>query len=352
MRLNLLLYFLATLFLIFAISGCGEDSQQEDPFDTSLTRIHTDRTYFKDDKGRYLFMHGVNVSGSTKIPTTTDPISYVGKPFKLNQAEQHFKKLRKLGFNTLRLLTVWEAIEPYASGVYDEEYLDYFEQIVSLANQHGIYVIIDMHQDLFSRHLMRLYDDQTGKNSLVDKKERQMGLKYGLNNKIQGDGAPLWAVQLCLPEKDVGGPQWGLPSEYVPNWKNTPVFYDFTFWALNMFVSVDVDRCFATFFAGRQIYPNYFVDGKNIQDYLQDSYANAWRQVAMRVKDYPNVIGYDIMNEPVGMYFMFSLYAFFASEVHSTKSEVLPDETVDRLINEFMDSLLQRGATPETIDTL
>jgi hypothetical protein len=52
------------------------------------------------------------------------------------------------------------------------------------------------------------------------------------------------------------------------------------------------------------------------------------------------------------MYFMFSLYAFLASEVHSTKSEFLSDETIDRLVNEFMDSLLQRGATPETIDTL
>ena len=52
------------------------------------------------------------------------------------------------------------------------------------------------------------------------------------------------------------------------------------------------------FFGGRDFAPDVRVDGKNVQDYLQEHYLEAMRQVALRVQDLPHVIGFDTLNEP------------------------------------------------------
>jgi glycosyl hydrolase family 5 len=52
------------------------------------------------------------------------------------------------------------------------------------------------------------------------------------------------------------------------------------------------------FFAGRDMAPDFLIDGKNVQDYLQDHYIGSMRAIAERVKDQPHVIGFDTLNEP------------------------------------------------------
>ncbi|MBI2059805.1 MAG: cellulase family glycosylhydrolase [Nitrospirae bacterium] len=64
--------------------------------------------------------------------------------------------------NSVRLLIVWEAVEP-RRGEYDTAYLDRLEQLIDWADQAGLYVIVDMHQDVYAR-------------------------RFG------GDGAPEWAI--------------------------------------------------------------------------------------------------------------------------------------------------------------
>jgi len=58
-----------------------------DPQPRPLTRLTTDRSYLRDGYGRYVFLHGVNTSGSTKVPVAIDAKtgvpSYVGTPFPL-----------------------------------------------------------------------------------------------------------------------------------------------------------------------------------------------------------------------------------------------------------------------------
>lgn len=77
----LLGFALATMAPTF-VNGCSPDDLEDDP--VPLTRIHTDRTYIRDAYGRYSFFHGVNVSGSNKVPTSVDPQTdiptYVGSP--------------------------------------------------------------------------------------------------------------------------------------------------------------------------------------------------------------------------------------------------------------------------------
>ena len=345
-----------SIFLIAAMVlcglGCDDDFDLEDQLDKSITRIHTERTYFKDEHGRYLFIHGVNVSGSSKFPAGYNPVTYVGKPFPLDQADWNFRMLRDLGFNAIRLVMTWEAIEPVVPGDYDEDYLDYIEQIVAKANEYGIYCLMDMHEDFFSRHLFKLFDDQSALNSLEDPEMRSRGAPFGLNNVVQGDGAPEWVIKLCLPEKDVGGPQWGLPEQLVDDYRKTSDVIDFTLWGVNIFVSVDVNRSFATFFAGRDIYPNYEVAGQNIQDFLQDHFAGAWQQVVRRVAKYPNVIGYDIINEPGGLYIAFTIYALLWREAEFSPSGDLTPELIDRVLERYLESLWRQGWTLEAIDTL
>jgi endoglycosylceramidase len=60
--------------------------------------------------------------------------------------EENYTLFRDMGFNVVRLPISWARLEP-KSGVFDSSYLsDYIQQDVEWARQHGLYVILDMHQ--------------------------------------------------------------------------------------------------------------------------------------------------------------------------------------------------------------
>jgi hypothetical protein len=127
----------------------------------SPLRIVGDR--FRDAHGRDVLLRGVNLGGDSKVPWpnggTDRPsdfsdhrtVSFIGRPFPLEQADEHFTRLRGWGFNCLRLLTTWEAIEHAGPGLYDTAYLDYYVEIARLAGEYGFYVFADFHQDAWSR---------------------------------------------------------------------------------------------------------------------------------------------------------------------------------------------------------
>ena len=126
--------------------------------------IHANGTVFVDDFGRRVLLRGVNLAGSSKVPFSPPgatyiregffnhrEVSFVGRPFPLDQADEHLERLREWGFNFLRLLVTWEAIEHAGPGVYDLEYLDYLVEVVKKASQYGFNLFIDPHQDVWSR---------------------------------------------------------------------------------------------------------------------------------------------------------------------------------------------------------
>eukprot|EP00392_Amoebophrya_sp_AT5.2_P004903 g4912.t1 len=91
---------------------------------------------------------GATFQGASSFP----PSSFTGRPFPLHEADEHFRRLLAYGFTFFRLLVTWEAVEPEKPGVYDEEYLDYVQKLVTRAGEYGIAVFIDFHQDVWSRY--------------------------------------------------------------------------------------------------------------------------------------------------------------------------------------------------------
>ena len=230
--------------------------------------------FFIDETGRARIFHGVNLSGTSKVPT--DPpgythlleslsekrnVSFIGRPFPLEEADEHFGRLKHWGLDFLRFLVPWEAIEHAGPGRYDDAYLDYLEAILEKALVYDINLFIDPHQDVWSRF-------------------------------SGGDGAPAWTLEAVGFDLD-SFHQTGAALLH----QQQPDDFPHMMWS-NNYYRFAAFTMFTLFFGGRAFAPQMMVDGLNIQDYLQEHYVNAFAQVAKRVKHLPNVLGFDTMNEP------------------------------------------------------
>mgnify|MGYP001820583465 FL=1 len=237
-------------------------------------KIHTEGSWFKDQQGRTVLLRGVNLGGSSKVPRTPDgatwrregfhdhrDVSFVGRPFPLAEADEHFSRLRRWALTTLSFLVSWEAIEHAVPGRYDEAYLDYVAELVWLAVDYDMLVFVDPHQDVWSRF--------TG-----------------------GDGAPGWTLEAvgmdltrlvptgaAITHQEHGDPY---PRMIWPS--NYGRYACATMWTL--------------FFGGNRFAPETHVEDVPVQDYLQGHYIDAVKQVAQRLRGMDHVIGYDTLNEP------------------------------------------------------
>jgi len=234
--------------------------------------------WFEDNDGRKIILRGVNVCGSSKFPINcqthkkenfynTKDISFVGRPFPLDEADEHFSRIQAFGLTFIRLLVTWEAIEHIGPGIYDKEYLEYLLKIVRIAAKYNIACMIDPHQDVWSRW--------TG-----------------------GDGAPAWTLELAgfqidkLHDSGTSFTHQGYFEEHGED-SDFPVM----FWPSNHH-RLATATMFTLFFGGNDFCPNFTVSGQNIQDYLQGHYFAAFQKVAEILGSEDNVIGFDSMNEP------------------------------------------------------
>jgi len=74
-------------------------------------------------------------------------ISFTGKPFPLEEAEERFRELKKNGTTSFKLTIPWAAIEHEGAGIYDEAYLAYLRKILIAADKEGISVFIETDKD-------------------------------------------------------------------------------------------------------------------------------------------------------------------------------------------------------------
>lgn len=236
--------------------------------------IKTDGCWFKDEQGRTLHLRGVNLGGSTKVPQTPNGatwnregfydhrnVSFVGKPFPLEEADEHFARLREWGLTFLRFLVTWEAIEHEGPGIYDQDYLDYIQAVAERAADYGIRIFIDPHQDVWSRF-------------------------------SGGDGAPGWTFEALGMDIAKFG-ETGAAVTHQEHGDPLPRMI----WPTN-YAKYACATMFTLFFGGNDLAPRTEVDGVPVQEYLQQHYIEAIKQVAYRLCDLPNVVGYDTLNEP------------------------------------------------------
>jgi hypothetical protein len=235
--------------------------------------IRTDGIWFKDEHGRVLMLRGVNLGGNSKVPFKPNgatwnregffdhrTVSFTGRPFPLEEADEHFSRLQAWGLTFLRFLVTWEAIEHAGPGIYDEEYLDYLAAVVKKAEAYGLSMFIDPHQDAWSRF-------------------------------SGGDGAPGWtleAVGFDLRNLHPSG------AAILHQLHGDP--FPRMIWPTNT-AKLASATMFTLFFAGNDLAPKTKIDGQSAQEYLQSHFLAAVQQVASRLKDSANVVGYDAFNE-------------------------------------------------------
>jgi endoglycosylceramidase len=104
--------------------------------------IRAEGPFFKDQQGRIIFLRGVNISNTGKVP-----------PFNPLRDDRQLEWIQDFGMNNIRLLFIWEAFEP-ERGKYNFAYLERLGGLVEEASKRGIYTVVDFHADAFSRFIL------------------------------------------------------------------------------------------------------------------------------------------------------------------------------------------------------
>jgi endoglycosylceramidase len=190
--------------------------------------LRADGKFFRDEQGAVVVLRGLNVAADAKVP-----------PFRPISDASLLDRLPELGVNVARLLFTWEAFEP-ERGNYDSSYLDYYAGAVDTLHARGVRVIVDVHQDAFSR----------------------------FSTDGCGEGMPSWAISpSVVPDVPDNGPNCAS-------------------WGIKFILDTDTHRSWNDFYAD--------VGG------VRTRYLAMLTAVAKRVGTHPAVIGYDMLNEPWG----------------------------------------------------
>lgn len=244
-------------------------------------RLTIENGEFRDSNGRQVVLRGINVAADAKLPSEPqqpshvaedffngDDVSFHQRPFTKGDAHTHFARLKRFGFNTIRYIFTWEAVEAAGPGKYDEEFIQHTIHILRIAKQYGFFIFMDPHQDVWSRF--------TG-----------------------GSGAPLWTLYACgLNPQSFAATEAAIVHNTYPD----PATFPKMIWSTNYW-RLAAATIFTFFFAGKDFAPRCIIDGMNIQDYLQTHLFNACAHLARRIHeagDLENevVMGWESMNEP------------------------------------------------------
>jgi endoglycosylceramidase len=219
--------------------------------------------YIADDKGRLVLLHGAIAQGLIDFYSSADksllapapfypidPSAYDGKcpDNSLDMpapplCQSDMVQMARFGFNSLRLPLSWSLLEP-DRGRINQLYIARVAQVVGWAKAAGMYVIIDMHQNAYSRFVGRANPPSLPGGTTAD-------LRYYT-------GAPAWAtITDGFPSEEYGGQR-----ELNP--------------------------------AGLEANSNFWYDRGGIQD----EYIAAVATLAQRFKDDSTVAGYSAFNEP------------------------------------------------------
>ncbi|CAG8464688.1 11322_t:CDS:10 [Ambispora leptoticha] len=233
--------------------------------------------WFKDEQGRACLLRGVNLCGNSKLPTVPNGstylsegffdhrnVSFIGRPFPLDEAAQHFARLKTWGLTFVRLLVPWEALEHAGPGIYDDKFIDYLVGIIEEMPKYGIKCFIDPHQDAWSRF-------------------------------SGGSGAPGWTFEVA--GMDITGFK-ATGAAYVQNVNHKAGDPPQQMvWPTN-YTKLASSTMFTLFWAGDVFAPNATYQNKNLKEFLQGKFIDCYKYLARRLQHLEAVMGFEMMNEP------------------------------------------------------
>lgn len=215
-----------------------------------ISRVKQDTHQIIDEFGRTRFFHGTNVV--MKEPPWHRPLEWI--PGISSFGEQDVQNLHDLGVNIVRLGHSWAGAEP-VRGTYNQTFLDIMKKQTKIAEDQGIYVLVDVHQDCLSRQLC-------------------------------GHGVPDWFVKENWVSSNKRYPFPLKPTPFPVDESGFPSpesLCDTVDWSLS-YTSVAVGNAFG------RLYNNY--------DGLGDAFAAYWKNLASGYAESMNVVGYNLLNEP------------------------------------------------------
>lgn len=220
---------------------------------------------FVDSEGRHVFLRGVNFTSDSKFPAKNSH-RYVNSPCTLDEVDEHLDRIKNIGFNTLRYLFTWDALQPDHPDEFDEEYIDFTIQMLRKAVDRQLYVVLDPHQDIWSRF-------------------------------SGGSGAPLWTLHAAG-----FNPDYFDETHAAMIWSVTKKKQIKMQWASNYFRLV-CQTMWTLFFAGEVYAPKTEINGVNLGTYLKNKYFSAVAYFMQRVRDAhlgEYILGFESLNEPSG----------------------------------------------------
>ena len=211
----------------------GDSGSAELP---ALHAVRGARPAIVDEADRQVILRGVNVNSIAEY-AENDP----DLPPTVPVTEADFESMAAEGFNVVRLLVSWSRLEP-ERGEIDAAYLREIRSTVRKAAEHGIYSVIDMHQDAWSPYVA------TPEGITCPK---------GKSAALGWDGAPKWATPKAGRNSCIGGSRED--SDLV-----------------------------------RSAWDRFYADTDKVQSRL----VAVWRRTATTLAAEPGVAGYDLLNEP------------------------------------------------------
>jgi len=125
---------LALVALVLATTGCGEEPEVQ----RAASGFRVAHGFVRDPEGRALILRGANLANAHK------QAPYLG----FHQLADFARLRDDWGMNHVRFLVSWAGLEP-ERGQWNEQYLDAIAERMDWAEQAGLWVVLDMHQDIY-----------------------------------------------------------------------------------------------------------------------------------------------------------------------------------------------------------
>jgi uncharacterized membrane protein HdeD (DUF308 family) len=174
-------------------------------------------SWFRDQENRYVLFRGVNFGSRSKMPPylpiaplEVHELSQLDLNKEIESVRSGLDLMKNLGFNIIRLLVSWKAIEPRPNANLDEllpegkKYLEYMKEIIDELYARNLYVILDFHQDIANEvyggdgfpDWAIAVDEEHEKPKAPTKPDKKWQFKYMINKSLKETLKSFWENDL------------------------------------------------------------------------------------------------------------------------------------------------------------